>query len=269
MPFTISFGKLDAQITKKFRICPQEIAVLYVFDTYEDPNYPIPKKPKDCVPEDPNVLAYIRKNTLLHTNRLRNPSKNDADYYDIKKKAGIMAEKYPQLKQKAANIGTGVEIKADINPIFDDPAPVIEEATDLLAGADLRAVTPAGVFAAQHFVSQYASNLALDVLKVRSALTNKLMELVTCGNPKYELQAIALLGKHSDIGLFTDRSEITHKHSSVIELENAITSKIKEIARKKALDARLGGVTIDAAVKPIKSPILRKAMDNLEGDDGD
>ena len=35
------------------------------------------------------------------------------------------------------------------------------------------------------------------------------MEIANCGDARYELKALELLGKHSDIGYFTERSEIT------------------------------------------------------------
>ena len=36
------------------------------------------------------------------------------------------------------------------------------------------------------------------------------MEIADCGDTRYELKALELLGKHSDIGIFTERSEITN-----------------------------------------------------------
>jgi len=64
-------------------------------------------------------------------------------------------------------------------------------------------------FGAAQFLRQYGQQLAVDANEVRAALTFKLMEIANCGETKYELKALELLGKHSDIGLFTSKSEIT------------------------------------------------------------
>ena len=77
----------------------------------------------------------------------------------------------------------------------------------------------------------YSARLAADVNDVRTALTNKLFELANCGDPRYELKALELLGKHSDIALFTERSEVTVKYKDSADLEAAIKEKIKRLLK--------------------------------------
>lgn len=83
--------------------------------------------------------------------------------------------------------------------------------------------------AAAQFLREYGSKVALDVAKARSAITYKLLELANCGDPKHELRALELLGKHSDIGLFTERSEITIKYKDPTELEEAIKERLRRL----------------------------------------
>lgn len=90
--------------------------------------------------------------------------------------------------------------------------------------------------AANAFLKAYAQNLAYDVNQVRSALTNKLLEIADCGDPKYELKAIELLGKHSDIGLFTERSEVTVNYNSPDSLEAAIKERVKRLLNADVID---------------------------------
>lgn len=91
-------------------------------------------------------------------------------------------------------------------------------------------------FAAAAFLRTYGSSLALDISTTRSAITNKLMELANCGDPKYELKALELLGKHSDIGLFTERSEITINYKNPEDLENAIKERVKRLLNSDVID---------------------------------
>ena len=98
---------------------------------------------------------------------------------------------------------------------------------------------------ASAFLKQYAQNLAYDVHQVRAALTNKLLEIANCGDTKFELKAIELLGKHSDIGLFTERSEVTVKYNSPDALESAIKERVKRLLNANVIDVPVHGSDLD------------------------
>jgi hypothetical protein len=70
---------------------------------------------------------------------------------------------------------------------------------------------------------------AAEMSDVRAALTNKLLELANCGDPRFELKALELLGKHSDIALFTERSEVTVTYKNSSDLEEAIKERVKRL----------------------------------------
>ena len=69
---------------------------------------------------------------------------------------------------------------------------------------------PGTASAAALFLKSYANQVATDAAEMRSAITAKLMEIANCGDPRNELKALELLGKHSDIGLFTERRSEEH-----------------------------------------------------------
>jgi len=89
-----------------------------------------------------------------------------------------------------------------------------------------------------------------DAQQARNFITNKLISIADCGDTKLELKALELLGKHSDIGLFTDRSEITVHHTSSSSLEDSIKERIKRLLNTDVtditplddLDAQLGPI---------------------------
>lgn len=90
--------------------------------------------------------------------------------------------------------------------------------------------------AASAFIKNYGHNLAHDVMEVRAALTNKLLEIANCGDTKFEIRALELLGKHSDIALFTERSEITINYKSPDALEAAIKERVKRLLNAQVID---------------------------------
>jgi len=97
-------------------------------------------------------------------------------------------------------------------------------------------------------LKDYDYQAIADAIQARNFITNKLIELADCGDPRYELKALELLGKHSDIGIFTERSEITVHHTTSSSLENSIKDRIKRLLNATVtditpiddLDAQLG-----------------------------
>jgi hypothetical protein len=100
-------------------------------------------------------------------------------------------------------------------------------------------------YAASAFLKTYGQNMAFDVIQARSAITAKLMEIANCGETKYELKALELLGKHSDIGLFTERSEITINYKEPEDLENAIKERVKRLLNADVVDVTPIGLDLD------------------------
>lgn len=95
---------------------------------------------------------------------------------------------------------------------------------------------PSEAAAAHAIIRKYDFATFQDAMQARNFITNKLVKLADCGDPKLEIKALELLGKHSDIGLFTERSEITVHHTSSSTLENSIKERIKRLLHSDVVD---------------------------------
>ena len=134
-------------------------------------------------------------------------------------------------------------------PIEVDEAQTKKEIEALVKGgkAGREALgSPAAAIAGAAFLRQYGSQLALDAVQVRTAITYKLLEIADCGDIKYELKALELLGKHSDIGLFTERSEVTVRHTTPEGLEEAIRTRIKRLLGAEQAAKEITHIDLDA-----------------------
>jgi len=100
-------------------------------------------------------------------------------------------------------------------------------------------------YGASSFLREYGKNLAFDATQTRAAITNKLMEIANCGDTKFELKALEMLGKHSDIGLFTERSEITINYNTPEALEDAIKERVKRLLNADIIDLTPLGADLD------------------------
>ena len=153
----------------------------------------------------------------------------------------ISDEVSPNFLEEMAVAGATAELQVDLGVSLElDPADAARQENLLKAviekqkSKNLTNVNTA--FAAAAFLKTYGAQLAFDVASARAAITNKLMELANCGVPKFELKALELLGKHSDIGIFTERSEITINYKNPEDLENAIKERVKRLLNADIID---------------------------------
>jgi hypothetical protein len=131
---------------------------------------------------------------------------------------------------------------------------------------------PSTASAAALFLKSYANQVAADANEVRSAITAKLMEIANCGDPRYELKALELLGKHSDVGIFTERSEITINHKTSDSLEDAIKERIKRLLNSNVIDVTPIADSLDVELgvadpEPSETPLLDDFFEGEEEDD--
>lgn len=153
----------------------------------------------------------------------------------------------------------GLGMQVEITP--EDVEKTKRLVTAAIAGQNASVLQqPTAAFAAREFLKAYGNQLALDVHEVRSAMTAKLMELANCGDPKYELRALELLGKHSDIGLFTERSEITVNYKTSSDLENAIKDRVKRLLNADVIDVTPLGDDLDVELGVIDLGELKQVQ---------
>ena len=78
-------------------------------------------------------------------------------------------------------------------------------------------------------LTEYDYSIIHDAQQVRTYVTNRLLEDTSDPDPKIRLRAYELLGKISDVGLFTERKEVTIKNQSTEELTDLLRSKLNRL----------------------------------------
>lgn len=81
-------------------------------------------------------------------------------------------------------------------------------------------------------LTEYDVQIAQTAAQIRTFVTNSLIEEAAPGS-KTRIRALELLGKISEVGLFTERSEVTVKHQTTIELEQKVRDKIATLISRK------------------------------------
>jgi len=153
-----------------------------------------------------------------------------------------LSDEQPKTHKDAIAVAANTADLIDVlGPGIDYADNDLHKASDLINGTN-KPATPkhvpsaAEAKAASVLVKTFDFQAFADIQQARTFITNKLVKMTDCGDPKIEIKALELLGKHSDIGLFTERSEITVHHSTSKGLEDSIKERIKRLMNADVTD---------------------------------
>lgn len=107
-------------------------------------------------------------------------------------------------------------------------------------------------------LSEYDQAVVQSAVQIRTYVTNKLIEETTNPDAKIRIRALELLGKVGDVGLFVERSEITVKHKTTVELEASIKDRVAKLLEIKSKREQVEDVTPKA---PDPKAAAQKLMD--------
>ena len=88
---------------------------------------------------------------------------------------------------------------------------------------------PAIVVQTKAILDEYSVAVVESALQLRNFVTNKLVLLAENKDPRVQLRALEMIGKISDVGLFTDKTEITMRHRPTEELEQMLRERLTKV----------------------------------------
>lgn len=110
-------------------------------------------------------------------------------------------------------------------------------------------MTPAVYKTVDGILKEYSHRVVENAMQIRLLVTNKLLIESEDEDPKIRLRALELLGKITDVGLFTEKSEVTINHRSSQELVNNLRAKILKLQYPEGVEdvnqVKLGEDIID------------------------
>jgi|TARA_R110000803_G_scaffold69332_2_gene131681 hypothetical protein len=161
------------------------------------------------------------------------------------------------LSDGGADIPVSSQEKVEAEELFKaftDP-----EATPAANSSTTKALhTPATVQHLYAMLSDYDHQVVDEAVQLRRFITNKLIEDTGLTDPRHRLKALELLGKISDVGLFSDKTEVVIKHEDAEDLQKQIKSKLFKI---------LGhGYTVDAEFEEVEKELGSIKHEDLDLD---
>lgn len=136
-----------------------------------------------------------------------------------------------------------------------------------LAANNLMLAPTGALLHLDRMLSEYDRELVNSSLRIREYVKNRLLEETENPDGKIRIRALELLGKIKDVGLFTDRIEITHKTKTDEELVHELNQKLERFMGD-ALEVTDGEDTADA-VDVVDAPLGAAGGEDREGSEED
>lgn len=106
-------------------------------------------------------------------------------------------------------------------------------ARDIFTGhrnaTDADLASPAVVAHIGALLTEYDRTVVKSAAQLRTYITNRLILESDNPDPRVRLKSLEMLGKISDVGLFTDKSEVTLRHRPTEELEQLLRERLTKV----------------------------------------
>jgi len=145
------------------------------------------------------------------------------------------------LRERAEVAVKTINILGAAGAEFDDDYEDLAVARDIIRGEEkldekLLSKNPGAIAHVQRLLSEYEEQVVIEAARLRNYVTNKLILESDDNDARIRIRALELLGKISDVGLFTEKSEITYKTKSDDELDEELEKRIQSILTKNTID---------------------------------
>ena len=187
--------------------------------------------------------------TIQITPELGVPIAPDVAYIDLRARAEAACASIDLLEENGLEVKEPTQedksIAAALTASYAaDPEKTSKEVTT----PRLSSMTPESLRATRAILDEFGRAVVNHSLEIRHTVTNKLILETDNPDPRVRIRALELLGKISDVGLFTDRTEVVVTHQSTDELRNKLREKLLKLKNpiEEYTDVvEIGGETVD------------------------
>jgi len=136
---------------------------------------------------------------------------------------------------------------------------------------DAPPLRPASLVLVNNILQEFGHRVADEAVQIRHLVTNKLIEETENPDPRVRIRALELLGKVSDVGLFTEKTEITITHQTTDDLKDRLRRKLTKLVNPEPENVEdaviINGDEIDLdAELGLKDDDARNNAENEVGD---
>ena len=190
----------------------------------------------------------LRKNlmTLVVNPELGVPLSSDTSYVDLKDRAEYACNTASKLAEHGLNIEPTAEDKDVAAKLAISYADNPEKTSKKVTAKRASTLTPASLLMTNSILQEFGQSVAESAVQIRHLVTNKLVLEAENPDARVRIRALELLGKISDVGLFSEKSEITVTHQSTEDLKENLRAKLAKLVNpEESKPVTLDGEVID------------------------
>lgn len=105
-------------------------------------------------------------------------------------------------------------------------------------------LTPPSLVLVNNILQEFGHNIAESATQIRHLVTNKLIEETENPDPRVRIRALELLGKISDVGLFSEKTEITITHQTTDDIKERLRAKLTKLVNPPEADDVVDAIVI-------------------------
>lgn len=175
-----------------------------------------------------------------------------------------LAKYTPTFEALEDRVATAIASLVDINAL-PQPNEITDAerklSQDIFSGkqlaSDVDLSSPGVVAHLAGMLNEYDKTVVQSAGQLRTYVTNKLLLETEHPDARIRMKSLELLGKISDVGLFTDKTEITMRHKPTEELEQLLRERLTRVIEGET------STTPPARVRPNISPGERLDMSGI------
>ena len=157
------------------------------------------------------------------------PYSDEIPYMDLRTRAEAACNTASMLKEHGLDVEPTSEDEETAAKIVlayaSDPSKTSKKVSTKRAAT----LPPATLMVTHNILARFGLSVVESAVQVRHLVTNKLIEETENPDPRVRIRALELLGKISDVGLFTDKTEVTITHRTTDELRESLRSKLSKL----------------------------------------
>lgn len=156
----------------------------------------------------------------------------DLSYMDLRKRAEAACNTINELEQHGLEVPPPSEIEKDVAAtLLNSYAENAEKTSKAVTNSRISSMTPASLVQTHEILQEFGQLIATRAAEIRNTVVNKLILETENPDARIRIQALVNLGKMTDIGLFTDRKEITITHQNADELREKLREKLNVLKK--------------------------------------
>ncbi len=156
----------------------------------------------------------------------------DLSYMDLRKRAEAACTTINELEQHGLEVPPPSEIEKDVAAtLLNSYAENAEKTSKAVTNSRISSMTPASLVQTHEILQEFGQLIATRAAEIRNTVVNKLILETENPDSRIRIQALVNLGKMTDIGLFTDRKEITITHQNADELREKLREKLNVLKK--------------------------------------